>query len=236
MKINDELHVLELPLIFGGVERIMSLSVIKDEAHGLTLVDTGLPGQIDLIAAALEADGLSLDDVLQIVVTHHDLDHIGSLRDLRDRTGAPIYAHKAEVPYIEGALRPIKMPPPDRLAEMPEAAARWRRFQPTPVDFPLGDNVSLERSGGATVIPTPGHTPGHISLYLPRTRTVIAGDALTSEAGVLKGPNENATPDLPLALQSLQNIAALAPETIVCYHGGPVTQNTANQLNRLIAS
>ncbi|MFX8680952.1 MBL fold metallo-hydrolase, partial [Acinetobacter baumannii] len=89
-------------------DRIMNLSVIVDKDHGLTLVDTALPSQADDVVAQLEADGLSLSDVKQIVLTHQDLDHVGALNPLKDRTGATVYAYVDEVPYIDGTLRPIK--------------------------------------------------------------------------------------------------------------------------------
>ncbi len=190
MKVSDELYVLELPMNWGGVERILNVSLIVDKEHGLTLVDTGLPGQVDLIEAALVKDGFSLSEIKQIVLTHQDVDHVGSLHALKDRTGATIYADAIEVPYIEGTLRSVKYPSPERLAQMPEFAAMLKALQGTHVDEAVEHGHVLTKSGGAVVIATPGHTLGHMSLYLPSTKTLIAGDAVVSNSGTQSGPME----------------------------------------------
>ena len=218
---------------YGGVESILNLSLILDNEHGLTLVDTGLPGQMDLIEEALRKDGFTISELKQIILTHQDIDHVGSLHRLKERTLATVYAFSDEVPYIDGTIAPIKMPSRERLAEMPEIAAWLKLHAPTSVDESIQDRQVLTKSAGAVVIATPGHTPGHISLYLPTTRTLIAGDALTSEAGTLSGPGERGTPDMALAGQSVKKLAELDVETIVCYHGGLVTEGASGQLERV---
>ena len=233
MKVNDQLYVLELPLNFGGVERKMSLSLIVDSVGGLTLVDTGLPGQIELFEQAIVAEGLSMDDLKQIVLTHQDLDHIGSLDDLRDETGATVYSHVEEVPYINGTVPLVKTPSEERLAENPEYATVWGLLKFSQVDEAVKDGDVLSFAAGAVVISTPGHTPGHISLYLPNTKTLITGDALVSDQGILSGPAEFATPDMPLALESVKKFTEFDIETIVCYHGGLVTDDANGQIRRV---
>ncbi len=81
---------------------------------------------------------------------------------------------------------------------------------------------------------TPGHTPGHVSLYLERSKVLVAGDALTSEEGYLNGPNLSMTLDIPTALQSIKKLAALEVDTIVCYHGGVVSDDATGQLQRVL--
>ncbi|MEP7190312.1 MAG: MBL fold metallo-hydrolase, partial [Roseiflexaceae bacterium] len=76
-------------------------------------------------------------------------------------------------------------------------------------------------------------TPGHMCLYHERARTLIAGDALTSNDGQLMGPNEGATPDMPTASQSVRKLAELDVQTIICYHGGAVTVDANQQLQRV---
>jgi glyoxylase-like metal-dependent hydrolase (beta-lactamase superfamily II) len=83
------------------------------------------------------------------------------------------------------------------------------------------------------VIFTPGHTPGHICLYLERSKILIAGDALTAGDGQLRGPNVAATPDMPAASQSVRKLAELDVQTIVCYHGGVVGEDASGQLRRV---
>ncbi len=91
----------------------------------------------------------------------------------------------------------------------------------------------LDLAGGVQVVFTPGHTPGHCCLYLERSKTLIAGDALTSSEGRLQGPNEGATPDMATASRSVQKLATLDVQTIICYHGGVVQDDANGQLRRV---
>jgi glyoxylase-like metal-dependent hydrolase (beta-lactamase superfamily II) len=234
MKLNDDVYVLTLPLNVNGQSRQLSLTLIQDATYGPTLVDTGLPGQAGAIDAALAEAGVRVQDLKRIILTHQDLDHVGSLRDLVRATGARVLAHAAEVAYIDGTLRPMKWTP-ELLAQIPELRALIDSWRPTPVDEHLHDGTRLDLAGGVRVIFTPGHTPGHISLYLERTRTLISGDTLLANEGQLMGPNPTpqVTLDLALALRSVQKLAQLDVQTIVCYHGGVVDTDASGQLRRV---
>lgn len=108
------------------------------------------------------------------------------------------------------------------------------RLEPVGVDEHLEDGVRLDLAGGTRVISTPGHTPGHISLYLEQPKILIAGDALTAEDGSLNGPNPPMTLDMRTALQAIRRLADLDVDTIVCYHGGVVGEDAYGQLRRVI--
>lgn len=232
MKVNDDLHVLPLSIERNGQTNVFNVSLILDAARGPTLVDTGLPGQYDTIATALAEAGVGVADLKRIILTHQDIDHVGSLYDLVQASGAAVLAHATEAPYIDGA-RPPRFALPEVLAQRPELRAVAERFKPTPVDQALQDAERLDLAGGVRVIATPGHTPGHICLYLERSQALIAGDALTSSDGRLAGPNPSATPDMPQAEQSLRALAALDVKAIVCYHGGLVDDDAGGQLRHL---
>ncbi|HWD40365.1 MAG TPA: MBL fold metallo-hydrolase [Fimbriimonas sp.] len=235
MKVNDDLAVIELPMSFGAHTSILNVSLIFDPEQGVMLVDTGLPGQEKQIEEALAKDGASMADLKRILLTHQDLDHVGSLAALKQQTGATTMASEIETPYIQGELRGYKIPPPERLEQMPEFKRMLEAHRPTHIDEQLQDGQRLDIAGGVKVVATPGHTPGHIGLYLERTKTLITGDALTSENGTLKGPNPGATPDMETAMKSVKKLAELDVETIVCYHGGMVTENANDQLKRVAA-
>jgi glyoxylase-like metal-dependent hydrolase (beta-lactamase superfamily II) len=232
MQINDDLYVLELSFERNGQTSVFNASLILDAAHGPTLVDTGLPGQIELIGAVLAEAGLQIGDLRRIIITHQDIDHVGSLHDIVSATGARVLAYSAEVPTIDGSLPP-RFARPETLAQRPELRAVAERFRPTPVDQPLEDGMRLDLAGGVYVVFTPGHTPGHMCLYLERTRTLLAGDALSASDGQLSGPNPGATQDMPAAARSIQKLAALDVATIVCYHGGVVSADAQQQLQRV---
>jgi len=232
MQLNADLYLLALPFQRGDQTVYFNASLILDARHGPTLVDTGLPGQLDAIATVLADAGVRVQDLKRIILTHQDIDHVGSLHDLVQASGARVLAHAVETPYIDGSAPP-RFARPEALAQRPELRAVAEHFQPTPVDQQLEDDARLDLAGGVRVISTPGHTPGHMCLYHERTRTLIAGDALTSHDGQLIGPNEGATADLPTAYQSVRKLAELDVQTIICYHGGVVTVDANQQLQRV---
>jgi glyoxylase-like metal-dependent hydrolase (beta-lactamase superfamily II) len=229
MELNDDLHVLALPMQRGDQTVFLNLSLILDATHGPTLVDTGLPGQHDAIAAALAEAGLGVPDLKAIILTHQDIDHVGSLHDLVEASGARVLAYATEAPYIDGTTPP-RFATPEALANRPELRPVAERFRPTPIDEPLQDGARLDLAGGVRAVFTPGHTPGHMCLYHERSKTLIAGDALTSSDGRLMGPNPQATLDTAEAARSVQKLAELDVETIVCYHGGVVSEDAGGQL------
>ena len=107
-------------------------------------------------------------------------------------------------------------------------------LEPVGVDEHLEDGERLDIAGGTKVIFTPGHTPGHLSLYLQRSKVLIAGDALRAQRGYLSGPNPSMTLEMGTALQSMRRLADLEIDTIVCYHGGVVGEDANDQLRRVI--
>ncbi len=232
MKLNDDLFVLPLPLERNGRTDFFNVSLILDATHGPALVDTGMPGQLNVIGTALAEAGVQVPDLTRIILTHQDIDHVGSLHDLVQAGGARVLAHATEVPAIDGSVPP-RFARPELLAQHPQLRAIAEQFQPTPVDEALHDDTRLDLAGGVRVIFTPGHTPGHICLYHERSRTLIAGDALTANDGQLMGPNPQATPDMAEAGRSVRKLAELDVQTIVCYHGGVVSEEAGAQLRRV---
>jgi glyoxylase-like metal-dependent hydrolase (beta-lactamase superfamily II) len=233
-------------LIMGRVESIYP-TLFWDPDTAL-LVDAGFPGQLPLFRAALSQAGVPFERLATIVITHQDIDHMGGLpamlAELEDRV--QVLASAGEKPYIQGELRPVKLTPeaieravaglPPEVPEERRRAFRYALEHPPSarVDRTLVDGEELPCCGGVTVILTPGHTPGHMSLYHRASRTLVAGDALRVEDGALLGPDPRATADMPLALQSLRKLAAFDIECVICYHGGMYTGD-ANRANRRIA-
>jgi glyoxylase-like metal-dependent hydrolase (beta-lactamase superfamily II) len=237
MPLHPDLHILPLTFERDGQLNTLNLSLIVDPDHGLTLVDTGLPGMAEQLSAAIAAAGYTVDQITRIIITHQDRDHIGSLPELAAATGAPVLAHPLEEPYIDGRSEPLKFAMfRQRPGGEAMVAEMIRQFRPTPVNQLLNDDDRLDIAGGVRVIFTPGHSPGHICLYLERSRILIAGDALTASNGTLNGPNPPVTPDMPAALRSVQKLAAFDVAAIVCYHGGVVQEDANGQLRRVAAA
>jgi glyoxylase-like metal-dependent hydrolase (beta-lactamase superfamily II) len=178
-------------------------------ADGLILVDGGLPGMADAVESEVSEHGFSLADVSLVLATHQDADHVGALSELRERCGAPLLAHEADVPAIVGDAEPVTV--------------RGERPPPVPVAVELRGGETLRTAAGPVdVVHTPGHTPGHLSLYLPDHDLLLAGDALVGAGGDLAGPIPEATPDMESATESLSTLAELDVDRVLCYHGGLV--------------
>ncbi|PEY63297.1 MBL fold metallo-hydrolase [Bacillus thuringiensis] len=186
------------------------------------LIDTGFPGQIEDIQVKMEKVGLSFDKLKVVILTHQDIDHIGSLPELLQRCGSNIkvYAHELDKPYIEGDLPLLK----DGNVENPPKGK---------VSDTVIDGQELPYCGGILILHTPGHTPGHISLYLKRSKILIARDSMYSVNGMLGGIHAPTTINIKEAKQSLKKYLNLHIESIVCYHGGLSKGNINVQLQNL---
>jgi glyoxylase-like metal-dependent hydrolase (beta-lactamase superfamily II) len=233
MRVANGVYVLPIPRSPQEPESFLNLTLIVDEQNDNTLVDAGLPDQMEAISAALVEAGIGVRDLRRIIFTHQDLDHVGSGAALVRQSGARVLAHPADASYIEGSLRPLK-PSPAMLEQRPQMREVLERLEPVGIDEYVENGTRLNLAGGTKVISTPGHTPGHISLYLERSKVLIAGDALTSERGSLNGPNPSMTLEMRTALQSIRRLADLEVDTIVCYHGGVVSEDANGQLRSVI--
>jgi glyoxylase-like metal-dependent hydrolase (beta-lactamase superfamily II) len=233
MRVADGVYILPIPRGSREAEGFLNLTLVLDDKNGNTLIDTGLPGQAEAIASALANAGIGVRDVGRIIFTHQDLDHVGSGAALVRQSGARVLAHAVEAPYIEGESKPLK-PTPEMLEQRPQMREMLQRLEPVGVDESLEDGERLDLAGGTRVIYTPGHTPGHMSLYLERSKVLVAGDALTAEEGRLNGPNPPVTLDTDEAARSVRRLAELDVETIVCYHGGVVSEDANGQLRRVV--
>src|SRR5215204_5158860 len=168
MKVANGVYVLPIPRSPQEPESVLNLTLIVDEYNDNTLVDAGLPDQMEAISAALVEAGIGVGDLRRIIFTHQDLDHVGSGAALVRQSGARVMAHPADAPYIEGRLRPLK-PTPEMLEQRPHIRKVLERLEPLGVDEQVENGSHLDLAGGTRVVFTPGHTPGHISLYLERS-------------------------------------------------------------------
>ena len=244
MKLGDRAESLELTARFWGTRSTIHLVVLWEGRDGATLIDAGYPGQMPAIERALGDAGVKLTDLKRILLTHQDLDHIGSAEALVAATGAEVFAHAADAPYIQGEKRLVKMDPArfeERLKTLPERLRDETRrmiasLPSVKVNRVLQGNELLPLHGGIDVIATPGHTPGHVCYYVRPLQVLVAGDALRVDDGELKGPSPAATPDMPGALASLQNLLSFPIKTVLCYHGGCFDRSPADRIRELVGS
>lgn len=186
------------------------------------LIDTGFPGQIEDIQVEMEKVGVSFDKLKVVILTHQDIDHIGSLPELlqRCRSNIKVYAHELDKPYIEGDLPLLK---DGNVENRPKGK----------VSDTMIDGQELPYCGGILILHTPGHTPGHISLYLKQSKILVAGDSMYSVNGMLGGIHAPTTINIKEAKQSLKKYLNLHIESVVCYHGGLSKGNIKIQLQNL---
>jgi glyoxylase-like metal-dependent hydrolase (beta-lactamase superfamily II) len=216
---------LEVPDFPGGKWPITPTLITGENT--VALVDTGMPGNESMITAELEERGLSINQLTTIILTHQDIDHVGSLAKLLEANpNIEVFSHELDRPYIEGDLPLTKGIP----SPLDIQFSGGYVVPPTPViKRTLVDGEELNIAGGLIVIHTPGHTEGHISLYHSVSKTLIAGDAMILRGSNLEGPNPMHTPDLDKAHESLTKFVALDIERIICYHGGVYESKNLNE-------
>ncbi|MGY2895623.1 MBL fold metallo-hydrolase [Deinococcus sp. UYEF24] len=143
--------------------------------------------------------------------------------DVVCETGTQVWTSAGEQPFIEGGQSPQKQP-----GTPPLEALKGIR-----VSRVLQDGERLAFAGGVRVVATPRHTVGHLSFLVEQDGLLILGDALTSEKGVLEGPNPQYTADVPGAQKSVDDLVTLPITSIQTYHGGYVSADVMDQLWRL---
>lgn len=242
MKIGAHLHVLKIPA-WGG--QSLYLGALKDDASGsVTLVDGALPGALPDIKSAMQEAGLAWPSLSQVLVTHHDFDHIGGLPEIlaAAENMVRVYAHQEEKPYVEGTKPLLKSDPAVR-AQMQRNMPAGQTLGPAhPIENPpkvpvsglLTDGQVLDLAGGIVVIHLPGHTPGHLAYYCQESRTLIAGDAMNAADGRLLPPAPEHSVDIIQAYASLKKLLDLDIAAVLCYHGGICTDDIKGQIQKLI--
>ena len=154
---------------------------------GVVIIDTGLPGSEKHFLKALADEGRRPDDVRLIIVTHAHVDHAGSAAALKRLTGAPLLAHRADLPHYrqERAMSYCPTGPFGRLFKSTGLIqAPYEAFEPDIV-MDGTDDLPLNPFGVAGIARyTPGHTAGSISVLLD-DRNVLVSDLISS--GILLG-------------------------------------------------
>jgi glyoxylase-like metal-dependent hydrolase (beta-lactamase superfamily II) len=175
--------------------------VIDRASRDAAMVDPGEDAE-RLIAAVEQANAR----LRAIWLTHAHFDHVGAVKALRTRFDVPVFLHEADIPMFEaGPFQAASYGLPFEGDEVPGER------------FVEGQGLSL---GGLsfTVIHTPGHSPGHVTVY--GHGIALVGDCLfAGSIGRTDLPFGNVTQ----FARSLERIMALPPETRVLPGHGPAT-------------
>lgn len=242
--------VIALPIDFKMAEMgEMSFTVypviLKDDSD-LILVDCGYPNFMEKIEGAMNKLSMSLSQLTKIIITHHDHDHMGALREIKERyPSVEILCSKEEAPYITGKNKSLRLLQAEAIQDSLHESEKevGKAFQDfiasiKPVDevteINCGDTFSW--CGGVDVVDTKGHMPGHISLYVRNEKTLIAGDALVVENGKLCMAMPQFLLNAQDAQESVKRLMSYDIERIICYHGGVYAADVKNSLIEVIDS
>jgi glyoxylase-like metal-dependent hydrolase (beta-lactamase superfamily II) len=223
--------VLKIEMPSWNTTEVIHPVVLADDNHRV-LIDCGYAGSLPKIEEALIQHGIMPQNVTHVILTHQDHDHMGAAAAFKRKyPQAQIMTSVIEAPYISGEEKSLRLIQAEQLQQSlpPEQQAfgeafcnMLRNIEPVRIDRALTLDEELPFCGSCRVIATPGHTPGHISLYLPALNVVITGDAMALEKGKPVIANPQFTLDLDLAKASMERLFSIGAETIVCYHGGVI--------------
>jgi hydroxyacylglutathione hydrolase len=197
---------------------------------GYVLVDTGNPGKADRILERLAKHGVAPGDIRLLLLTHGHTDHFGSAVELRERTGAPVAIHNLDADAVrQGIHQPDSLQPTWRpIASLIRIAAlrnlavpeRAPAFEP---DIVFEGEFRLDEYDVAgRVVPTPGHTPGSISVLLDSGEAIVGDMVISGFLRLLRRPRLPIVAwDLEQNRESIRRLLDLSPRIVYTGHGEP---------------
>lgn len=239
------------PGVWGMKDTIVNFYMIQDShSENWVLVDTGLKwsgSKIKKMAAALFGEASKPSCIL---LTHGHFDHVGSVSKLAQEWDVPVFAHYMEIPYLTGRS---SYPPPDPTVGGGLMATMAFMYPNSPINIwqhiqVLPNNETIPGLPAWKYIHTPGHAPGHISLFRQEDKVLIAGDAFVTtkqESAIhaltnkrkLSGPPKYFTTDWDAAEASVRKLAYLHPNVAATGHGAPMSgQQLKESLEHLVSN
>ncbi|MFS0674787.1 MBL fold metallo-hydrolase [Ornithinibacillus sp. 179-J 7C1 HS] len=219
--------------VYYYTNQIVNIIFIGNPGNGKWyLIDAGMPRSApETINQVAERFGEGREPEA-IILTHGHFDHVGGLVELLEKWDVPVYAHEKEVPYLTGEL---SYPEPDPTVEGGMLAKISTIYPNEPIN--IRPHLQLLPKDGTLLgleewkwVHTPGHTPGHVSLFRERDSLLISGDAfvtvrqdsfykvLTQQPEVC-GPPRYLTTDWRAAKTSVEILQELNPKTVIPGHG-----------------
>jgi glyoxylase-like metal-dependent hydrolase (beta-lactamase superfamily II) len=248
----DSLHTIPLPVPFPGLDAV---NVYLADGDPLTLFDTGLrwkPGR-EALETGLGALGYRIEDIGRIIVSHSHVDHFGLAGQIIARSGAEIWSHPYNIPWMADLMGErakyrdfyLKLygeggVPRDILEQVfaiLQGFSEW--VDNVTVTHAIDDGDTLEMAGHHwQVLHTPGHSQGVICLYQPDTRVLLSSDHLLpkiSSNPIVEPPQagQERPRKLMIYIEQLKRIAAMNVSVALPGHGEPIDDHRALVAERL---
>jgi len=200
---------------------MVNIYIVKQD--GVILIDTGIPGSEHAILSALKGAGIEPQKVGLILVTHGHGDHAGSAARMQDLTGAPIAVHEHDAEMLrcgmQGRLVPTGLI--GRIAILFLGSVNTTIYPAVNPEIVVKGVMDLAPFGiDGKIIPTPGHTPGSVSVVLGNG-DVFSGDLIFPQI-------PSGKPGLPFwadnpgdVIMSVRALLAYNPQMFYLGHGGP---------------
>lgn len=231
----------------------VNLYVLKGEVT--TLIDVGplTEEAWQTLNEGLAFIGIGLEQISQIVLTHHHVDHVGQLERVRRDSGARTLAHPQAAPYIQmdedfmvyhdqffKELYQKSGVPEEKLIIIEKFQKLMKTFSaPSQIDELLKHEQALPLFPEWQVLYTPGHSQSHLSLYRAKDRILIGGDHIIKHisSNAFIEPPRDRTHNRPLTLvqyrTALQMCADMEIDQVFSGHGERVTHHRELILLRL---
>ncbi len=224
-----------------GIYRIMGArsNIYLIEGEELILIDTGMPGDGDVVLEVVKELGYQNVDIKYIMITHAHMDHVGSLAALKQATGAKIVASLKEKDFIEGRKMLCSMKREGFGGKVFKIILFMLekfvvRYEPSILDAPFDGDEGKEIVKGIKIINTPGHSMGSLSYCCHEKKAVFTGDALTGMP-VPGLPMRAGCSDHGRALDSARYISGISFGTVLFGHGDPVKDNASSVVRSLLS-
>jgi glyoxylase-like metal-dependent hydrolase (beta-lactamase superfamily II) len=219
---------------------------LVEEGGRLAVVDAGLPAHRGQLESYLPTIGRTLADIEAVILTHAHIDHVGIADGVRRDTGAPVHVHEADENLArtgknhprDGSLLPyLRHPATWRLLAMMARSGGAKPAKIAEVTTFGSAAGTLDVPGRPRVIPTPGHSPGHVAFHLPERGVLFAGDALCTYNPLTgrRGPQVMPRAFALSARGELEALSALEPleaALLLPGHGDPWTDGPAAAVAR----
>ena len=174
MQVTEHVHAVKIP--FPGTSRFVYVYLIYGKK--ICLIDSGILSGRERLFSYLRNSGRDPKEIALIVQTHSHPDHIGLSGEIKEMSNCMVAIHAAEKAWIEDIELQVRMRP----------TLTFRAFvqRPVAVDRALqgGETLDWEEGFSLQVIHTPGHSSGHVAIFLPRDGALFTGDGVPPYGGV----------------------------------------------------